>query len=224
LIEKNDSDRGLIEKGLRQLNERSPDLFFPESGFFDAVGTYLDELQLWNRRVRLISGDRNDIIVRHLFDSLAAYPVFRSMDIKVLADVGSGNGFPCLPLALIDGTLRCSMIERGAKKAAFLRNTVSLLGLADRTEVLETDVTLLDKRFPLVMSRAFMPIHKALPLLRKGAGKTAVIVFFAGTRERIDAELTLMREEKKYQTTEPEIIPLHVPFLHEERHLCIFRP
>lgn len=214
--------RALLEEGLEELNRRNPGAFPPGDALIPGLELLLDEVQLWNRRVRLISGSRSDIIVRHLFDSLAALPVLQALEMDETADVGSGNGFPALPLLLSDERLHCKLIERGAKKAAYLRNAVSLLGLKSRAEVLEQDVIRIDRRFSLVMSRAFMPIHTAYPLLRKTVGESAVIMFYAGTSRVIEKELSLLRQEQPALTQQVEIVPLQVPFLEEERNLCIF--
>lgn len=214
--------RGLLEKGLEELDRRHSGLFRRDADFFHAIESFIDELQLWNGRVRLISGSKRDIITRHLLDSLAALPLINSLDIHDIADIGSGNGFPAIPLSLTDTSLHCTMVERGAKKAAFLRNAVSLLGLGGRVEVIEKDVGRVGKQFPLVTSRAFMPIHQALPLLRKTVARDSVIVFFAGTRSRIDGELRLLEGEDRVQFVRPRIEALEVPGLDEERHLCIF--
>lgn len=216
------ADRMLLEQGLEELNRRNPGALPRFGALLPRLELLLDEVQLWNQRVRLISGSRRDIIVRHLFDSLAALPVLQALEIYDMADVGSGNGFPALPLVLSDERLHCMLIERGAKKAAYLRNAVSLLGLSGQTEVMEQDVSWVRRRFPLVMSRAFMPIHAAYPLLRKTVGESAVIVFFAGTNSVIEEELSLLRQEQPAPVQRVDIVPLQVPFLEEERHLCIF--
>ncbi len=216
------ADYALLEEGLEELSRRNPGVFPPAGVLMPGLELLLDEVQLWNRRVRLISGSRSDIIVRHLFDSLTALPVLRELEIHEMADVGSGNGFPALPLVLSDEGLHCTLIERGAKKAAFLRNAVSLLGLSGQVEVMEQDVKRVSRQYPLVVSRAFMPIHTAYPLLRRIVGASAVIVFFAGTKNGIEKELSLLRRGRPAPARPVEIVPLQVPFLEEERHLCIF--
>lgn len=220
--ESGSTDRMLLEEGLDELNRRHPGAFPPSGTLIPRLELLLDEVQLWNRRVRLITGSRKDIIVRHIFDSLAALPVLQALEIYEMGDAGSGNGFPALPLVLSDERLHCTLIERGAKKAAYLRNAVSLLGLSGQAEVMEQDVSRVSRRFALVMSRAFMPIHTAYPLLRKTVGETASIVFFAGRKTVIEEELSLLMQGRPAPAQQVEIVPLQVPFLEEERHLCIF--
>lgn len=194
-----------------------------DSGFFHSIELFLNELEMWNRRVRLISGSRRDIIIRHLLDSLAAYPLLRRLGVTEIADVGSGNGFPAIPFALLDSSLHIAMVERGGKKSAFLRNMVGLLQLRDRVEVLEKDVKLLDRKYPLVMSRAFMPMSRAVPLLRSTVGKNATLFFFAGTQNTIQAELDKLAIRMP-ELSAPHITSLEVPYLDEQRHICIFPP
>jgi len=215
-------NRRLLEEGLNILMARNPDSFYFRDDFIETVERYLDEVEFWNDRVRLISGDRRDIIIRHFFDSLAAYPAIRSMGKRHMADVGSGNGFPALALLLLDGSLSCSLIERGGKKAAFLRNAISLLRLGGRAEVIEMDLKRLSKPYPLIISRAFMPIRKAYPLIRRTVGAHADIVFYAGTRSGIERELDALGKSCPENDIRPAVISLDVPFLPEERHLCIF--
>ncbi|MDY7029299.1 MAG: hypothetical protein SVR04_13455, partial [Spirochaetota bacterium] len=69
------ADRALLEEGLEELRHWHPGVFPPTGALIPGLELLLDEVQLWNRRVRLISGSRSDIIVRHLLDSLAALPV-----------------------------------------------------------------------------------------------------------------------------------------------------
>ncbi len=234
----------LLQKGLERLEgldtpeglERRWDFDVDEAGnsqdtlgmgasfsrYLDMLERFLDELEMWNRRVRLISGDRGDIVVRHLLDSLAVYPVIRDLGIKEIADIGSGNGFPAIPLALRDETLRFSLVERGTKKAAFLRNAVGILNLGTRLEVLDRDVGEVNRQFPLVISRAFMPISSAVPLLKRIVGGKGILLFFAGKIKKIETELEFL-EQKTGVRQKPDIIPVEVPFLEEERHLCLFR-
>jgi 16S rRNA G527 N7-methylase RsmG len=107
-----------------------------------------------------------------------------------IADAGSGGGFPGIPLALMYPRVSAVLIERKTKKAAFLRSVAGVLGLRERVTVFEGDVREARGPFPVVICRAFRPIseayHQLCGLLPAEGGS---LLFYAGTREKIDAEL-----------------------------------
>ncbi|HDQ15311.1 MAG TPA: 16S rRNA (guanine(527)-N(7))-methyltransferase RsmG, partial [Sediminispirochaeta sp.] len=186
--------------------------------FVSSARLFLDELERWNRRISLISGDRRDIILRHLLDSLSVYPHLRSLGAHRIADVGSGNGFPALALALLDRKLRIDLVERSSRKAAYLRDMVGRLGLGGELRVLEEDLQQVSLRYPLVISRALMPLHRAVPLMRRLLEPGGTIYIFAGRKEKLEWELQNLNLPRKEEQV--EILSLAVPFLDEERNLC----
>lgn len=81
---------------------------------------YLDLLQRWNRRARLTALTAGDAIVRlHFIDSLTVLRADLPPDTSVI-DVGSGAGFPGIPIAIARSDLRIALLEPAARKAAFL--------------------------------------------------------------------------------------------------------
>ena len=93
---------------------------------------YVDMLGLWNRRIKLttVTQDR-DVVDRHFLDSLAVAPTLRAFDEVV--DVGSGAGFPGVPLAIVLPGVRVTVVESIQKKAAFLEALKRELGLGNLT-------------------------------------------------------------------------------------------
>jgi len=81
---------------------------------------YLDILQEWNSKINITSiKSYDDIIIKHLIDSLA---VIKYIDINgKIVDVGSGGGFPGIPLKIMIPSLQVTLIEAKRKKANFLR-------------------------------------------------------------------------------------------------------
>jgi 16S rRNA (guanine527-N7)-methyltransferase len=116
--------RGLIHRGLEALGLRSGE------EQVEAFLRYLGELRKWNRAHSLtaLRSDR-DIITKHFLDS-ALYLEALGRDVSVVADVGSGAGFPGIPLKILRPSLSVHLIEPTGKKAAFLRHMVRTLELA----------------------------------------------------------------------------------------------
>ncbi len=93
--------------------------------------TYLNELQRWNEHTNLTAiTEREDIITRHFLDSLWCARVWGDMP-RTLVDIGSGAGFPGLPLKIAFPSLHVTIVESIKKKTAFVEHMVSLLGLTD---------------------------------------------------------------------------------------------
>src|SRR5579863_6880526 len=91
----------------------------------------LDELSHWNRRYNLTAiTARASMVSAHLLDSLAAAPDLHGTRI---ADIGTGAGFPGLPLALIEPQRQFTLIDSVAKKIRFVTHAARELGLANVT-------------------------------------------------------------------------------------------
>jgi 16S rRNA (guanine527-N7)-methyltransferase len=121
----------LLKKGLHALG-------LELTGAMESAFTfYLKDLKKWNRVYSLTSlRSDEDIIIKHFLDSCLYLEAFASGDVKSIADVGSGAGFPGIPLKILRPELMLWLIEPVGKKAAFLRHITRALGTGN-TEVLE---------------------------------------------------------------------------------------
>jgi 16S rRNA (guanine527-N7)-methyltransferase len=98
---------------------------------------------------------------------------------------------------------------------------VVLLGLPVR--VLEMQLRV-EERFDLVTFRAWSPLDRELPALRRVLAPEGRIAAYKGRRERIEQELREAgRSLAEPALPEAEVVPLQVPFLAEERHLVLLR-
>ncbi len=136
---------------------------------------YCLELKKWNRIFNLTAISSNeDIYIKHFLDSLSSSRVFNFYNQKI-ADIGSGAGFPGIPLKIFYREIEISLIEASVKKAGFLKEICLKLGLHD-VEVINDNVEkvgrneLYREKFDIVVSRALanlnVIIEYAIPLLR----------------------------------------------------------
>ena len=91
---------------------------------------YLDELQVWNRSINLTSiHSGEEIIIKHFVDSFACVTIEQIQQGSHVLDVGTGAGFPGIPLKLVRQDLNITLIEPVQKKISFLYYIVGLLRL-----------------------------------------------------------------------------------------------
>ncbi|MDR0456065.1 MAG: class I SAM-dependent methyltransferase, partial [Treponema sp.] len=96
---------------------------------------YITEIELFNPALSLVgTNDRQELIVRHVLDSLAPLgiiaPLVAQPTALHIADVGSGAGLPGIPLAIVMPDAEFTLIERKGRRAGFLRNIQTTLGLS----------------------------------------------------------------------------------------------
>jgi 16S rRNA (guanine527-N7)-methyltransferase len=105
--------------------------FVPSNSFSNGVRTYISLLLRWNQRISLTTvTDPVEIVKFHFGESLFALSAVPISDGR-LADVGSGAGFPGLPLAMANVNLHVTLIESDTKKATFLSEAVRELALSN---------------------------------------------------------------------------------------------
>ena len=137
----------------------------PPENLMPRLSTYLDLLLKWNARTNLTAiRDPEEIVRRHFGESLFAGQNLGTPAPATLLDLGSGAGFPGLPIALLHPEIHVTLAESQNKKATFLREVVRTLGLpnvevwAARAEALPTT-----RRFHTVTLRAVDNMEAALP-------------------------------------------------------------
>ena len=93
---------------------------------------YLTHLIEWNRAINITAiVDPNEVIIKHFVDSLAALVTTSFSKNSLVLDVGSGGGFPGIPLKIIRSDLRLVLVEPVQKKCSFLNSLIGLLKLQD---------------------------------------------------------------------------------------------
>ncbi len=144
----------LIKKGLIELSIE------PKSELIDRFIIFLSELKKWNRVYNLTTITKNeDIIIKHFFDSLL-YLRFIPEGIWEICDVGSGGGFPGIPVAFIRCESQITLIESSKKKSSFLNHIRRLL-LLNNVKILNQRVEdIKDLFFDIAMVRALYKIYE----------------------------------------------------------------
>ena len=129
--------------------------------------TYLDFLLQYNQMVNLTSiTDEQEAIEKHFYDSLL---VSKHVDLanKNIIDVGSGAGFPGLPLAIYYPSSTFTLLEPRHKRADFLIECVNILKLTNVTVIAERSENIKEKfdSYDVVLSRAVAPLNILVELL-----------------------------------------------------------
>jgi 16S rRNA (guanine527-N7)-methyltransferase len=139
----------------------------------------LDELSIWNRSYNLTSiTERGAMIRGHLLDSLAAHVDLAGSRI---ADVGTGAGFPGLPLALVSPQRTFTLIDSVAKKIRFVTHAVRKLSLANVTpSQLRVETLVPDVPFDTVIARAYAALPDLLASVAGLCGPATRVVAFKG--------------------------------------------
>lgn len=146
---------------------------------------YLENLKKWNESINLtaIKGDR-EIVLNHFIDSLSIAP-FIEDDNSVL-DIGSGGGFPGIPLKIVRSNLKVTLLDSVNKKVSFMNDTVRKLQLKNihavwgRAEDIENKVP--RESFDYVVTRAVGSIPDTAKLSSPYVSDNGVIILMKGKR------------------------------------------
>jgi len=133
---------------------------------------FVELLKKWNRAYNLVSDASDQVLLyRHLLDSIAIAPFVNA---HLVLDVGSGGGFPGIPLAILNPATRFVLLDSNGKKTRFLFQVKSALKLANvdvqnrRVEHYQSD-----NQIDIVTCRAFSSLpdilQKIAPLLSAGS-------------------------------------------------------
>ena len=193
----------------------------------EAFGVYERELMEWNSRFNLTAiRDAEGIRIKHFLDSLTCLEAVNpATPPENLIDVGSGAGFPGLPLKIVLPQLKLTLVESIQKKAGFCQHMVEVLGLTDvevvssRAEELGQDVRYRE-RYDVAVARAVaaMPtlVEYLLPFVRIGG----LALMQKGANGADEAQtssnaIRLMGGQVK------QVLPVVLPGLDDQRFLVV---
>jgi len=180
----------------------------------EKLSLLLDELLKWNAAYNLTAiTDRSEMVTHHLLDSLSVHPWLHG---ETVADVGTGAGFPGLPLAVVDPDRRFTLIDSNNKKVRFVSHAARTLGLTNVTAVHSRSESFKpEKPFHTVIARAFAALPDLLKLVAPLCGPETRVLAMKGKRP--DDEIAAVPSQWRVL----DVHSLEVPGLGEDRHLVI---
>jgi 16S rRNA (guanine527-N7)-methyltransferase len=182
----------------------------------DTFEALLDELERWNRKINLTAvRDREQLRILHIEDSLAARPLLEG---RQILDVGTGAGFPGLPLAIAEPDREFTLLDSNNKKVMFVQHAAGLLGLGNVTAV-KARVEDYDPghRFDTVIARALATLPKLVEIAGHLVREGGVFVALKGRHPA--AEIQELPAPWSH-----EVIALEVPGLEQgSRHAVLLR-
>ena len=189
-------------------------------GQIDAFMKYLLELKKWNKAYNLTGLKKDeDIVIKHFLDSLLYLKALPAGPISVV-DVGSGAGFPGIPIKIVRPEIKMYLVEPTGKKAVFLRHITKLVRL--------NDIYVIEKRIEETNSQQDMPvpadaaITRALFDVRDFIKKASHIIREGGT-------LILSKGPKAEEELEDlrdvtfEIMTCKLPLTDVRRHIIVLK-
>lgn len=204
----------LLLRGLEQLD------ITPTRGQVDSFLTYLRELKQWNRAYSLTSLKTDEeIIVKHFLDSCLYLGVTAPGEkgrrvLLRIADVGSGAGFPGIPMKILRPEIKMYLIEPSKKKTAFLRHIIRTLGLKDINVIDKRVKDVKDIEVDAAVTRALFStgefVKKASHIVKKGG----LFVLSKGPG---------VKEELKDSKVDYELKVLLLPVSDIKRYLVLVR-
>ena len=136
-------------------------------------------LERWNRKVNLTAvRDRDAMVTVHILDSLAARPLLHG---TTVLDIGTGAGFPGLPLAIVEPDRRFVLLDSINKKIQFVQHAAAVLGLTNVEAVkARAEDYAPGYRFDTVIARAVASLPQLLELAGHHVGEGGVFIALKG--------------------------------------------
>lgn len=176
---------------------------------------FVDLLIKWNRLYSLTSiNDREQIFIRHIFDSLSLIDFLEDKKLKRIIDIGTGAGLPGVPLAICCPDREFVLLDSNTKKTRFIQQVVTDLGLKNITiETARAEALQVVEKFDCVLSRAVTSVSQLMTISAHLCAKDGLFLIMKGT----------------YPTQELETVPdgvivravesVSVPGLDAQRHI-----
>jgi 16S rRNA (guanine527-N7)-methyltransferase len=190
----------------------------------EAFDLFLRELLKWNQKINLTAiRSETGIITKHFLDSLSVHPCLPKS--SSLLDIGSGPGFPGIPLKMVEPALEVTLIDSVRKKVDFQRHILRKLGLkgidAIHGRVQESEILQrMGGRFDCVVSRAFSDLSTFLILSYPFLKERGIALAMKG--ELKGEEAVDSREGERVPYRMKETLTFTLPFTSLKRTILLF--
>lgn len=204
----------LLKKGVSELNfslsgEQIQNFIF-----------YLGELKKWNKTYNLTAIlDDREIIIKHFLDSLLYLKALPQEEIKV-ADIGSGAGFPGIPIKLLRPEIKMFLIEPSVKKTVFLKHVIWELRLKDisviqnRIEKVRVNYDI-EQHVDVAVTRALFSTEDFLKKTSHIIKKNGLLVLNKGPKFK--------EEIKELKNIKSKIITVSLPLTDIKRNIIVLQ-
>lgn len=185
---------------------------------------YLKELLKWNQKINLTAiRSEKGIVLKHFLDSLSICPYLPKQ--SSILDIGSGAGFPGIPMKMVWPSLEITLIDSVRKKIDFQRHIIRVLGLkgieAIHGRVQEKDILqCLGGQFGITLSRAFSDLQTFLTLSLPFLKEKGTALAMKGEVDHREIRLLAEIEEPRYRLQ--KTISLILPFSSFKRTILLF--
>lgn len=190
-----------------------------EAGGIPLMLGYLAQLQHWNRAYNLTAvRDPSQMLVQHVFDSLAVVPAlraYRNGRSTTVADIGSGAGLPGIILGICEPGWTITCVDTVGKKTAFVRQAAGVLGLANVRAMQARVESLESLQADIVISRAFASLADFVRVASHHCGPGGVMLAMKGQFPDTEREAL----ESTTDWCVRRSLSLHVPEM--EAHRCL---
>ncbi len=177
---------------------------------YENLEHYLDLLVKWNKKINLVSDGEIPQLHVHILDSLILYPF---LECNEILDMGSGGGFPAIPLAITSPGTKFTLVESRSRKASFLQQVAITLKL-NNLKIINARIETLEIITPCITARAFQPpaelLYTSFPFLEK-SGK---IYSHLSSKQEIPAD-------SRY--TVEKVFSYMLPGVKKKRRIVIFK-